>query len=221
MNIDFEFLNKIPGAIGFKDKNSTYLGGNQLLATCMGYSSPHDIVGMKDSDIRSEMVIFSEKFVKEDKEVMMKGELQHIDIGRYPNDIFQATLSTKKALLNANQVVGTVFSRVELKFPILKTLIDIVPNITLPQYFTVGRQYGKYNLSKRESESLFYLIRGYTAREIAQKLGLSPKTIEYHIEQLKNKLNCSKRSELVEKSIDLGFIYHIPSSILDPTIHIV
>ncbi|MBA2652262.1 MAG: helix-turn-helix transcriptional regulator [Tatlockia sp.] len=219
MIIDFELLNKIPGAIGFKDIYSMYLGGNQFLATTMGFAKPEDIVGMKDRDIKSEMVAFADQFVREDKEVMLTGERQHIDIGRYNDGISRATLSTKKVLLSANQeIIGTVFSRVELKSSLLSKLLDKSVNIKLPQYYTIAKQYGEYNLSKRETQSLFYLIRGYSAREIAQRLGLSAKTIEYHIEQLKNKLNCSKRSELIEKSIDLGFIYNIPVSILEPAV---
>lgn len=216
MIIDFELLNKIPGAIGFKDKYSVYLGGNQFLAHTMGFAKPQDIIGMKDTDIKSEMVAFADKFVRDDKEVLRAGERQHIDIGRYNDGVLRATLSTKKVLLTAHQeTVGTVFSRVELKSSILSKLLDKSLNIKLPLYYSITSQYGEYSLSKRESESLFYLIRGYTAREIAQRLGLSSKTIEYHIEQLKNKLNCSKKSELIEKSIDLGFIYNIPVSILD------
>ena len=45
MIIDFELLNKIPGAIGFKDKHSVYLGGNHFLATTMGFAKPQDIIG--------------------------------------------------------------------------------------------------------------------------------------------------------------------------------
>lgn len=220
MIIDFELLNKIPGAIGFKDQFSTYLGGNQQLARGMGYSRPQDIVGMKDTDIKSEMVVFADKFMSDDKAVMISGERQHIDIGRYQDGVLRATLSTKKALLTADQqVIGTVFSRVKLKSSIPGKLFGESLNIKSPQYYTIGGQYGDYHLSRRETDTLFYVIRGYTAKEIAQKLGLSPKTIEYHIEQLKNKLNCNKKSELVEKSIDLGFIYNLPISIVEPIIY--
>lgn len=215
MNIDFELLNKIPGAIGFKNKHSAYLGGNQLLATYMGYDKPQDIVGMRDIDIKSEMVVFADKFIKEDQEVMLKGEKQHIDIGRYHDGVLRATLSTKKPLLNKNhEIIGTAFSRVELKSSILSKLIDKLSNLKLPQYYSIGKRYVNYALNKREAESLFYIMRGYTAKEIAQLLCISSKTVEYHIEQLKNKFGCSKRSELVEKSIDLRFIYNIPISVL-------
>ena len=216
MIIDFELLNKIPGAIGFKDRFSTYLGGNQQLASGMGYSKPLDIVGIKDTDIKSDMVAFADKFISDDKAVMSSGERQHIDIGLY-DGILRATLSTKKTLINANlEVIGTVFSRTELKSTITGKLFGNSLAIKSPRYYAIGGQYGDYNLSKRETDTLFYVIRGYTAKEIAQKLDVSPKTIEYYIEQLKNKLNCSKKSELIEKSVEQGFIYNLPMSILEP-----
>ncbi|MBA2710793.1 MAG: hypothetical protein H0U57_09405, partial [Tatlockia sp.] len=41
-----------------------------------------------------------------------------------------------------------------------------------------------------------------TARAIASSLNRSPRTIESHIENMKNKTNSSSKSELVEKLIN-------------------
>ncbi len=46
---------------------------------------------------------------------------------------------------------------------------------------------GKYNLSKREQECLFYVLREKTAKQIAKILGLSFRTVEFYIENIKNK----------------------------------
>lgn len=64
-------------------------------------------------------------------------------------------------------------------------------------------------LSKREKECLFWMIQGKTGREIADKLHLSPRTIEFYFENCKNKLGCCIKSELFEKALiakDLGFL---------------
>lgn len=64
-------------------------------------------------------------------------------------------------------------------------------------------------LSKREKECLFWMIQGKTGREIAEKLHLSPRTIEFYFENCKNKLGCCTKSELFEKALiakDLGFL---------------
>lgn len=51
------------------------------------------------------------------------------------------------------------------------------------------------SLSDREKECLFLQLNGKTAKETAQLLFLSPRTIEYHFENIKNKLDCKNKRE--------------------------
>ncbi|MDO8953550.1 MAG: helix-turn-helix transcriptional regulator [Gammaproteobacteria bacterium] len=53
-------------------------------------------------------------------------------------------------------------------------------------------------LSNREIEVLTLLSYGSSAKSSALKLGLSPRTIETHIESLKNKLNLRRKVDLIE-----------------------
>lgn len=53
-------------------------------------------------------------------------------------------------------------------------------------------------ISLRESECLFHLIRGKSARETGYALNLSQRTVEFYLNSLKDKLNCRKKSELIE-----------------------
>jgi DNA-binding NarL/FixJ family response regulator len=52
-------------------------------------------------------------------------------------------------------------------------------------------------LTPREKDVLFLLARGYTNRQIAQKLNLSPRTVEGHRSSLVSKLGISSRVELM------------------------
>lgn len=54
------------------------------------------------------------------------------------------------------------------------------------------------SLSVRQKECFFFLVRGYTAKQIAQQLGLSYRTVETHINHLKNKFNCRTKGQLIE-----------------------
>ncbi len=54
-----------------------------------------------------------------------------------------------------------------------------------------------YTLSKRQIECLFYMALGFSIKEIANTIHLSPRTIETHIKALKLKLNINLRSQLV------------------------
>ncbi len=53
-------------------------------------------------------------------------------------------------------------------------------------------------ISAREIQCLNYLAHGLNTKEIAKSLELAPKTVEFYIYNLKNKLNCSHKSELVK-----------------------
>lgn len=57
-------------------------------------------------------------------------------------------------------------------------------------------------LSKREKEVFQWLTRGYTNQQIADRLCLSPKTIETHRAHLLEKLGIRSRAELVHFALD-------------------
>ncbi len=68
-------------------------------------------------------------------------------------------------------------------------------------------------LTSRESECLFYLLRGKTSKEIAKKLTVSPKTVDFHIENIKNKWDCHSRSDLFDKAYEYQCFNVIPPEI--------
>jgi DNA-binding CsgD family transcriptional regulator len=66
-------------------------------------------------------------------------------------------------------------------------------------------------LKKRELECLIYLMRGYSAKEIASHLGISPRTVECYVLALKQKLRCTRKSELINKAINIDIIKELSS----------
>ncbi len=63
---------------------------------------------------------------------------------------------------------------------------------------TVYNKSISFSLSTRENECLYYLSQGYTLKEIAKTLNLSPRTIETFINKLKIKTRIYKKSELID-----------------------
>lgn len=61
--------------------------------------------------------------------------------------------------------------------------------------------------TSKEMQILTLLINGKTAREMGEILNRSPRTIEVHINNLKQKLEATTKSELIEKAIELGLAY--------------
>lgn len=52
-------------------------------------------------------------------------------------------------------------------------------------------------LSRRQKECAFLLTEGASAKEIAQKLLLSPRTVEYHIDAMREKFQVKNRIQLI------------------------
>ena len=64
-----------------------------------------------------------------------------------------------------------------------------------------------YNqLTDREREVLKLVVEGYTARQIADMLAVSPKTVEWYKSTLMRKLNMHSRMDLIKFAIRKGVI---------------
>jgi DNA-binding NarL/FixJ family response regulator len=63
---------------------------------------------------------------------------------------------------------------------------------------------GEPGLSPRENEVLLLVARGYTYREIAEKLFISQKTVQNHVQNILTKLHLAKRYELMRYAIQKG-----------------
>ena len=61
-------------------------------------------------------------------------------------------------------------------------------------------------LSLREQECLRRVSRGISSKEAAQQMGLSPKTIDFHIANAMTKLRAATRSQAVVRAITLGLL---------------
>lgn len=103
-----------------------------------------------------------------------------------------------------NKILGTFGCSIVLaKHQLAASLTRIVelgllnkqqsPQLSLPGHCNNG-QY----LTKREIDCLRHIASGKTAREMADYLSISRRTIEHHIENLKSKLRITSKSELIE-----------------------
>jgi DNA-binding NarL/FixJ family response regulator len=59
-------------------------------------------------------------------------------------------------------------------------------------------------LTARENEVLRLVAKGYTYREIAEKLFISLKTVQNHVQNILTKLQFSRRYELMRYAIQKG-----------------
>lgn len=69
-----------------------------------------------------------------------------------------------------------------------------------------GASVNDYGLTLRERETLETLARGFTQREAAELLGVSPHTIVSHVKAIYQKMAVNSRSEAVFEAIHAGLI---------------
>lgn len=58
--------------------------------------------------------------------------------------------------------------------------------------------FSKYNLTLREMECLKNFLKGQTAKETASEFQLSPRTVEHHMNNIKAKLKCKSKRDLIK-----------------------
>jgi DNA-binding CsgD family transcriptional regulator len=67
-----------------------------------------------------------------------------------------------------------------------------------PKNISFQGKFGETFLSLREWECLLWLAKGKTAKEIAKTLSLSHRTVEDYLANLRHRLGCQSRFELIE-----------------------
>lgn|SRR3990167_3788943 len=68
----------------------------------------------------------------------------------------------------------------------------------LKEYF-LGPQFPGIYLTKREADCMFLLVQDMTIVQTAEKLGLSARTVEFYVKNLKFKLHCGSKKQLIQK----------------------
>lgn len=94
----------------------------------------------------------------------------------------------------------------------IQSMIRIITQIKkYNQYANQSRDsklftYGKITFTMREAQCLHFLLKNYSADKTAARLGISRKTVEFHIANIKEKSACYNKSQITDKAIDEGFI---------------
>jgi len=64
--------------------------------------------------------------------------------------------------------------------------------------YGLGDKYGGAYFTRREAECMMLLLKGKTINSVASILKLSPRTVEYYIKNMKSKIGCRTKFELVD-----------------------
>lgn len=115
---------------------------------------------------------------------------------------------------STNELMGKfVFVAELLGLPLNSQLIiKIMSQIGVLEQESVKTRTGKQSFdyahvtfTLREAQCLHYLLNNYSANETAKKLFISRKTVEFHLANIKLKLDCDTKT-LSQKAMEYGFI---------------
>ncbi len=75
--------------------------------------------------------------------------------------------------------------------------------------YALGKNYPEIHFTVREAQSMVYFLKGKTTAQTANALNLSPRTVEFYVKNMKTKLKCGSKSELIGKVLESDFVKNI------------
>lgn len=72
--------------------------------------------------------------------------------------------------------------------------------------YYLGEKFKDIYFSKREADCMCHLLSGKSFNGIAENLNLSPRTIEFYIKNMKKKVDCHTKFELIELVMGSDFL---------------
>lgn len=216
-------LNGLPDYFCWKSTNLQYVMMNDATAKLFGFeSSSVSYNRISDHDLKCDAAALATDFRTDDKMVLDTGdELTIFNFCQYANNEWKLLFGRKSVLYNDKNEKKGVYSRFldVTNCPTFKMILGLCSFDHNQVTYVIKDRFDHYNLSARESEIVFYLLRGRTAKEIAVTLNLSFRTVEKHMERIKTKMGCYNKSQLVEKAWSLGLSGYLPHSILNLPTH--
>lgn len=201
----------------FKSTDSIHVDANSKLVNFSKLNSAKNIIGKNDYNLPwAEAADF---YTEMDKEILLgleKNIAMHVKVA---SGEYKAVIQNKKPVrdVHGGDIVGIMIVMEESKDKIINEFFikdrKIMSHHHLRSHYCLD-SYSEYNLTKRESECLFYTLRGMQAKAIANILGNSPRTVEKFIGNLMHKFGCHCKSELISKALEYGLADFIPPSVL-------
>lgn len=191
-----------------KGRDGKYINCNDTVAKDAGFSKSSDLIGFTDADLSWYETASILKI--NDQEVIRQATQQiFFERGLITNKGATLGISFKmpfysccgKKILG---IFGLTFFEIQHIFELFSkpNLQLLISNNLKNKLLTTTSSHQKINFSKRQKEVLHLLVRGKTVMQISQKLGLSMRTVESYLNDIKSKLGCHTKSELIDTVFD-------------------
>lgn len=204
-------LSQVSHHVYFRNLQAELIAANDILARFMGFSKHNEIEQRHYNELMPDHVVV--ETLANDQIVLNCNRTMALPESIILQGQKRNFLSIKSPLRNENDIIGLFGISIifhELNFFQLFTALEIIngffqenlSNALLPQLIT-PQQPSRPQLTPREEDCLCLYMKGNTTRSIASILGLSSRTIEYYIDNVKTKFGVCKRSELLQIAFNL------------------
>ncbi|MAZ78036.1 MAG: hypothetical protein CMF39_05105 [Legionellaceae bacterium] len=215
---------QLPGIVVWMNLNEEYLGINPLLAKLQGYKGHDKALGKTCFDMPSPAVEMADHFSMQERFIMNTGlEKQYFTVVEFSNGQNIFVVAKKPLIDDQNNVIGLFVQGVNVTN---KSLLKVSSDLTyMDQGVVKKNKYHQFeyeildqlnnNLTPREVDCLFLLVRGRTTKEIANFLSLAAKTVDRHIENIRLKLGCRNRNEIIYTAFQNGWEKIVSNNVLN------
>jgi PAS domain S-box-containing protein len=188
-----------------KDKNSRFLYCNENFAAGLGLDSPSQITGKNDFRFFENPV--AKMYQQGDAHVLKGGVFVNIREIQPQVGKTIKILTTKNQLKNkSGEVKGVVVSFIDIThmhFQLTEDFLEYNPKNRRYE-FQIGNQ--EEYLTDREYSVFRYILLGQTAKQIAENLSISHRTVEDYVLRIKTKLQCDSKFHIPEVAMRLGLM---------------
>jgi len=220
-----DYIDAQPHPVVYKDEQSIFQYVNTAYCRLNGLRQSLDIIGGTAYDLPCGAAAAAEMFEEQDRHVMSTGkELKILNIHPFANGEWGVQLNTKKPWFDENKNIGGLLCHgIDITDAYTMAVSTQLAKFTGQQQnsYAIASDGGAASLSPRESEVLFLILRGKTAKLAATVLGLSYRTVQHHIESLKTKLGVDSKIDLIDAAIARGYMSQIPISMFTKQLSIV
>lgn len=193
-------ISELPISMYFLDKHGCTVYMNEECARICGFATAQEAVGKSLADVSDEVtaakLIFNSKIAAKANEIKIIDEVNHRKDG-----VKQQFLSIKAPWYgDDNQIFGSCgFSVVSGEHPLAESLalLSSLGMMNTSRKKEQTTQTLPATLTKRECECLELILKGYTSKQIAQVLGISYRTVEEYIGNIKQKMGVKTKAELL------------------------
>ncbi len=221
MHKDYEILES-SGLFAIKNKDLSIVRCNTNFLVCNGKKTEKDICGLDDFNLPWRE--YAEIYHKHDLDALLgKIYKQIVPVVDWKKRA-SVVINHKRPIFDNNNVVtGLISHATDVTGTIVEGIVGnfmkfLPPEVT--KSFTIENKQNTIKLSKRQKQCLLLLARGKTATDIANILNISNRTAEHYIDDVKVKLNCATKQELIDASLKKGYINIIPSETFAECLHL-